>query len=650
MPKSNTLRILPDGSVYLKDRQQVEHLLNPKRLSSTTTASGSHRDATVSSLFKLVTVKELKATSSADRREQLRLSRERLAQIAVSTNNPPPYPEELPENIDNLNVYGVYVDEDLYPGDSPIYTFTSGSAHVKAFINATGADKESWTVHLAYQTARYLDGAGVPHYEWHCLSIDGEGETFFLSNTNLPDAFTTVSLDYLNYTGGGCWSCLAVDPNDRITILGMSNDPVKYKPVGMAFRYMGISSALSIVDYSFTPTYHLYWNRGTQELSYRTREATRTLDTATLVDSGVLKQKHVYSYTLDCHRSADDIHIETLQGEVVYVGNTNAPEIASNVINPDYGTDVARLSVEQYKQTSNIIRPKAVRDTLNPLPSRISVTNMNTLGVLARNHEGTAYLYIDTGIQEGHIQHGYDVKSERASRGFDYGDFYQLRWVPGKIITFRPTNKGEIYRVSKSTGAYIPTGETLFDRGSLLISPDYANAMLTTWTALPNPQTGFFGILTGELTWETTFLNPPIFGHEGVYYYEINPDREDSVDTPRQSDLGDAVNQKNTLLNIFAQMQGGLGGTTTVDSYFLGYRPKASGATDTVVVRDPTPDQKARQRTQSELFPNGYWPTDFFSTEVDNANNIKVTNYNRQGQVTSTNTSGPSIQPSTTTS
>jgi hypothetical protein len=649
---SNTLRQTPDGKVYLKDRQSVEYLLNPSVLSKTSTNTGSSAEESVSSKFKLVTVRNLSTKTSEEREQLLTESRQRLAEAALSLNQPPPFPEELPGNLEDLNVFGVYVDEDIYPGDPPVYTFTTTFSVVKAFITANGPNKEDWSVHLAYMTQRRVDANSITRYTWFIVTIDsnlnGNSNIYFLSNEDLPESFTTVNLDYINYLGGGSWSALAVDPNDRITIYGQAGDPARFKQIGQRYRYVGNSSAYSIVDYSFTPTNSFTWNRGLLKVSYREREASQSINLASLEDQGIIQSEKTYQYRLDCYMSVledrERVRQEFAVSTALYVGNTNGPEIGSNTITPDYGTDLRRLSVERYNQTSNIIRPTEATNTLNNYPSKLSFQSANNMGILASDNTGSSMLYIDTKIQSGDIEHGYETKTEVGERGFQFGENYKLWWCPGKILSFRLLNKGTIYRVSKTTGAQVDTGETLLDRGELRISEEFANATETTWNALPNPQTGFFGITVGSLKWLMYYLNPPILGHEGVYYYQRNPNFSAGDARGNFRDDSFASNMKNTLLNIFAQMQGGLGGTTTVNSYYLGYRQKAPTAWDSIVVRDPSPEQKAVRRVESDLFPNSFWIGDYIKSTLDTNNNLEVNTYDRQGVLVATETSGPDGQ------
>lgn len=646
---SNTLRQTPDGKVYLKDRSKVEHLLNPGVVSSTSTGTTTSSQESRSSKFKLVTVRNLKSKTAEERIQLLKESRARLADVAVGLNQSPPFPEDIVGPIDELTVLGVFVDEDLYPSDPPVYTFTTNFNVVKAFITANGPNKEEWSVHLAYMTNRTVDENYVTRYQWFLLTIDnnlnGSTSTSFLANTSLHECFNTISLDYLNYLGGGTWSAMAVDPLDRIAIFGMAQYADRFKQIGQRYRFVGNSAALSIIDYSFTPTYSFTWNRGIVKQSYRNRQAEHELDKGALTEQGIIRSIRSHEYRLDCYRCVlpdqEDVHQEFVQASAVYVGNTNAPEIASQVIKPDYGTDLARLAIESYNQSSNIIRPKEIPYTLNNYPSKLSFQALNNLGVLCSNNTGSNYIYIDTKTQTGNIQHGYDTRTEVGERGFQYGEDYRYWWCPGKILSFRLLNKGEIYRVSKTTGEQIPTGETLFDRGDLIMRPGYANAMETTWPALPNPQTGFFGIYVGDLKWMMYYLNPPILGHEGVYYYQSNPNFSAGDARVNQLEDNGGAAMKNTLLNIFAQMQGGLGGTTTVDSYYLGYKQKSPTAWDSVVVRDPSPEQKAVRRVESDLFPNGYWLGDYIDATLDNLNNLTIRYYNRLGQLTNTDTTGP---------
>jgi hypothetical protein len=659
---SNSIRKEVDGKITAKARDGKDYHLNPKVIKEQTTTSRRRGEDSTNSKFKLVTVRRLTSSSLQDVKDALERQQRLLESAAARNNQPVPYPARIPTTEEDLKqTYAVYVDEDLYGTGNPVYTFTSASSNIKAFITANGKNKEDYSVHIGHLVEKIDNKDKTFTVTWRLVTIDNKLNdvplTYHLLESQSPELHPSFqynfNIDALQYMGGGCWTAISVDPKDRIPVIAqVQGETDQYIPIGASWKAYGSTRTVCIVAYSMTPSYTFTWCRGKLTMNRRVREASHTTDLSFLKSEGVMKVSKKYSYTLDiCQRPdlstlgniTQVVVPEYANGEAIYVSNTNAPEAPGLDVTPDFGTDARRLAIQSYTQSTNILRPKTFDYSLNLQPNRIvNQTDATFNPVVCSSNDMATFIRMNIGEAVGSINHGFDLKTENAKRGFQYGETYKLWWTYGKVLSFYPTNTGAIYRRSKTAEArgepsLFPTGETLLNRGELKQSEEYANATETTWDSLPNPPTGFFGLTEGDLTWRIEYSNPPILGHEAVYYYHINPPLPDVDDTLGKLDItaSDNQNQLNTLRNLFAQMQGGLGGGTTVN-LSLGTIRKASSANDSIVVLNPSPSQKAELLTVPEKFPAGFWETTIYDATYDNENRGYITAYNRDGTVYST--------------
>lgn len=658
----NSIRKEIDGKITAKARDGKDYHLNPRVLKEETRTSRRSGEDSTSSKFKLVTVRRLTSTSLQDVKDALERQQTLLESAAARNNQPVPYPARIPTTEDDLNqTYAVYVDEDLYGTGNPVYTFTSASSNIKAFITANGKNREDYSVHVGHLVEKIDNKDRTFTVTWRLVTIDNKLNNiplnYHILESQSPDLHPSFqhnfNIDALQYIGGGGWTAMSVDPRDRIPVIAqVQGDTERYIPIGRSWKAYGSTRTVCIVAYSFTPSYTFTWCRGKLVTNRRVREASHTTDLSFLKSDGVIRVSKKYSYAMDiCQRPdlstlgniTSVVTPEYSNAEAIYVANTNAPETPGLDITPDFGTDARRLSIQSYTQTTNVLRPTTFDYAVNLQSNRVvNQADATFSPVLCSSNDMATYIRMNIGEGLGTINHGFDLKVENAKRGFQYGETYKLWWAYGKVLSFYPTNEGIIYNRSKTAEArglpsLFPSGETLFDRGELRQSVEYANATETTWESLVNPPTGFFGLKEGDLTWRMEYSNPPILGHEAVYYYHINPPLPDVDDTLSQlnSSSADNLNQLNTLRNIFGQMQGGLGGGTTVN-LSLGFIRKASSANDSIVVLSPSPSQKAELLTVPEKFPAGFWETLLYDATYDNNNNGGITTYNRDGTVYST--------------
>jgi hypothetical protein len=622
------------GRVYLQDSQTNDWLLISNQSTVETRTQKRNKQRTSNeSLFKLVTVRRLDQLSVNTVTSRLKTSQANLEQSAILAKFPVPAPVKFPTTSgDLINYFSVYVDEDLRGTNEPIYTFfcSSYQTAIKAYVSANSANRGGWSVHLAYVESTEDKQDGLKNVNWKLISIDNanisptnnniniaERQTYQLDldATGLPQCFkSNFSLDNLTYLGGGIWSCLVIDPEDRIPVYGVaSTSDTRYKRISNGVG----GNAVTVTSYSVTPTYSFTWCRGQSVLKKRIRSASVEFDQATFDDSAVLVQKRKSNYQLDLtlrpEMSSNQLVQKTItevcNSEATYVGNTNYT-IGSPRQTPDYGTDLARFSLQSYTQQSNVIRP-------------------NAWGVLAASKEGSYLLRLDMGTAEGSITQPYEIKSTVGKRGVSYEWQYKSWWAYGKIQDTYPLTKNQYtYFISRAFGTEIPS--TLFVDGSApygALEKVAPNQVQTTWDAPPNPETGYFPIRRGEFSFVLRYSMPPLFSHEGCYYYQVNPERiggdsssgdrfYDNSVAPSSPSFGlapsfssqddtDPNATQNGYISVYSQILGALDGAS-VSSYNIGYIPIAARDTESILILSPNPEQQLRLSQDPTLFPVGF--------------------------------------------
>ena len=623
------------GKVWLRDSQTEEWLLvSSQSVVETRTQKRTQQRKSSESLFKLVTVRRLEGLPLETLTSRLRTSQANLERAAVLAQFPLPAPVKFPETEeDTVNYFSVYVDEDIYGVNEPIFTFFSSSYQnqIKAYVSANSANRGGWSVHLAYVESVKDRQDGLKEVEWRLVTIDNadiapdggstpitERQTYQLDldTIGVPQCFKyNFSLDNLTYLGGGIWSCLVIDPEDRIPVYGVApaND-TRYKKIS-DFRSRG--NTYTVVSYSATPTYSFTWCRGQSVLRKRIRSASVELDQEALADSAVIVQKRKSNYYLDLtlrpEMSSNQLVSKTItefcNSDATYVGNTNY-ELSSSRKSPDYGTDVARFSLQKYQQQSNVIRP-------------------NPFGVLAASKEGANLLRLDMGVAEGKIEHPYEEKSAIGERGRTYEYQYKYWWAYGKVSDTYPLTKNQFtFFNNRITGEQMPS--TLFVDGAAPLGKlmkSAPNQVITTWDAAPLPESGFFPVRQGIFKFVLRYSMPPLFSHEGCYYYQVNPERvggdssssdrfyDNSAAPPAPSfsvapsfsaaNDSDPTNAQNSFVAVYTQLLGALDGAS-ISSYNIGYRPIAASDTESIVVFSPNPTQRLRRSEQPSLFPSGW--------------------------------------------
>lgn len=623
------------GKIWLQESQTKEWLLISNQSTTEIKTQRKNKQRTSNeSLFKLITVRRLTGVPLETAISRLRVSQANLEKSAVLSKFPIPAPVKFPETEeDTVNYFSVYIDEDLRGTNESIFTFYSSSYQnqIKAYVSANSANRGGWSVHLAYVESVKDKQDGLKEVEWKLVTIDNsdiapdggsthitERQTYQLDldTIGVPECFKyNFSLDNLTYLGGGIWSCMIIDPEDRIPVYGVApaND-ARYKKIS-DFRSRG--STYTVVSYSATPTYSFTWCRGQSVLRKRIRSASVELDQEALSDSAVIVQKRNSNYSLDLtlrpEMSSNQLVSKTItefcNSDATYVGNTNY-ELSSSRKSPDYGTDVARFSLQKYQQQSNVIRP-------------------NPFGVLAASKEGANLLRLDMGVAEGEIEHPYEEKSAIGERGRTYEYQYKYWWAYGRVSDTYPLTKNQFtFFNNRITGEQMPS--TLFVDGAAPLGALYKSApnqVITTWDAAPLPESGFFPVRQGIFKFVLRYSMPPLFSHDGCYYYQVNPQRvgggssssdrfyDNSAAPPSPSfsvapsfsaaSSVDPTNAQNSFVAIYTQLLGALDGAS-ISSYNIGYRPIAASDTESIVVFSPNPEQRLERSENPTKFPNGW--------------------------------------------
>jgi len=649
-------------------------LLTPELLSQETRSSKNSSKTTSASKFRLLTVRRLTSKSQEELYAELMEEQDRLEQAALSRGEPTPFPLTIEQSeLDPRQAYGVYVDEDINQDGEPIFTFVAASPNIKAFIVSTGIEEDEYVVHLAYLVHKELDPAGLFVTIWRLVTLESNQVgsagvvTYSIDATALPEAFrTNLDIDSIQYLGGGTWTALAIDRDDRLPVYGVvyGND-TRYKPIGQIRRYLGESAALAITNYSLTPTYSMTWNRGVLSVSKRSREFKQEFDSATRKNAGVIKFTRHHSYELNlCERPEVDypevVTREYVQASATYVGSTNA-SVNSPFQSPDYGTDVKRFSMASYSQESNILRPKSVSRTYNLTSNKHSRQSLVHIPILVASKDMSVYLRINQKVARGNIEHPNQVKRTRGKRGISYYDQYPYWWTYGEVLSVVPTGDTSRYRLLKSP---IPGGQdrvrigNILDSGEVRIDPVVKNRVECTWPVPANPPSGYFGIEEGSVNFIITYDSPPLIGHQGVYYYELQPTMvglfSDSYNRSYYGDWKSGIpaaavsagafsgvgatpqDRQNSMLLLYSQLLGGLGGGA-VPSLNIGNVTIASRDSESIVVSDPNPSQKAALKTEPSTFPVGFFESNLsYGVDLDNNNQGVIYLYSSLGELSGT--------------
>lgn len=625
--KSNFIRQDNAGRIYLKDRNDKQYLLSNQLINEKTYISKNTSGTQINSKFKLVTVRKLTYFTSSELKEKLNAQQTQLKETALRTKQPIPFKDDL--ITDNTEqVYGVFIDEDLYGINVPVYIFSSENSKIKCFITANGTGVNDWSIHIAHIVNIINNPNNTKTINWRLYSIDSnlnnnEIATYILESKSLPSCFSyNFDLNSLNYLGGGCWTALGVDINDKIPNFALAPLNGRYSPIGLAAKINNSEARTnSLVSYSFTPTYSFTWCRGVLKLNKRLREAYTTFTNDTEEGTYKLKKEFTYNLALTYRPLLSKTNINIKQyseneysyGQAEYVGNTNL-KICSAYQCPDYGTDNARVSLKNYSQNSNVIRAVKYNNIFTNSVNKNINQNLSYLPVLASSNNMSTFIKLTFGEGSGSISHGNQIKSTSGSRSYGYSYDYKSWWTYGKVLFVYPYGDTRRFLTSRSSNSLsgIPSG-SMFDFGQLLMSETNVNSVFTTWDAPVNPPSGFFPYYIGTLNFIIQYINPPIFGHDSIYYYEINPAQIDAGTAENNYfDNSDEAKALVQTQQYYSQIQAAIGGVGLSES-FIGNVNIGSNETDTLIMRNPTATQLSILRQNPEYFPVGFWVENSYS-------------------------------------
>lgn len=598
----------------------------------------------IKSKFKLITVRVLTDKTIEELQYELDKQYQKLNQIAVANNQPVLYPNPPISNTNLKQIYAVYIDEDLY-GFKSIYTFYSPSKNIRAYITATGPNKNDYLATILHPTELIKNPNGTYRQKWRIYTveyIEQVKKEYVFDSSSLPEYYEyNYDLNSIDYLGGGSWFGFGLDPNDRRPLV--ANAPVndQYIPTGPIIKQSGKKRQKSIVNYSWCPTSSFTYNRDKFIINYTEKNFKAKFDLPTYLDNGYYKHTRSSNYKLGTTYRVEKNYTqdEICNSTAVYIANNNG-YIASTYKGPDYGTDYLRFSLESYTQETNILRKPLSSNKSNLSILKLSSVEIPTLPVISCSTDARYFIKLKDNLAKGDIKHHPYLVRTRGSRGISYFDSYKYWWTYGKIINFEIIEN--TWYLGYSIAGVEQTALLVPDKGELIqIKP---NVLMTTWDAPPNPPTGLFFVATGTLIFDIDYICPPFFGHEGPYYYEINPPRfgdyfggqGDRIVDPgstgnisytfqglgtQSGSPGDqAIAQQNSLQFQYSQILGAMRGVTSgVGEQFEGHRDPAPGSGETLVVRNPNEETKAILQANPEIFPVNFIESDAFNESWNEA-------------------------------
>lgn len=595
--------------------------------------------------FKLLTVRRLTDYTEEQVNTLLQETRKKVEDAQIKAGFPaffPVYPDTPVQQY-----YGIFIDEDLYPESLPVYVYKSFDDVLKAYVVATGVEKDQYEMHICHTVSFESLPDNGRKVNWRLFSLDGANNEFsILDSSALPQCYSqNYSPDNIHYLGGGTWAGIAIADEDKIHVVGQIDRfaPETYR------RYNGKPTS-AIVAHSTTPSYSFTWRKGNLDLTYRNRNAEEIFDVDKLQNEGVISINKNSNYSLDLtYRNSDDFIYskqEYANSNAILVGNTNLP-VNSVFQSPDYGTDKGRFSLQSYTQKTNIVRN---RKTLKQYNSDRSIfSDVCYIPITTSDVDHSIFMTLDLGEGIGDIQHPYDLKSTTGERKWSHFYSYQYWWTYGQIVQFEAVGDTNLYTRNRVTDELTVTG-SFYDKGELIAGPS-PNNIRTTWNA-PEAPTGIFSVQEGSFNFTLNYLNPPLIGHQGPYYYHLNPGGSNSA-VPAEdktfpfvdysagySGLGgsfagpssDPRDAANNMLFTYTQMLGGTAGVA-VPSLNIGSVVIADKDTLSLATRSPTQDQRQDMSDVPMLFPNGFW--DKYETVVYNPDNHGVRYiYDYSGNIT----------------
>jgi len=512
------------GQIFLIDGGTgARTLVNPQVLREENTSSSTNPQTSEGKqLFKLVTVRKLGRKTLLEVQNLFNQSRANIERAALLAGVAIPYPQSPPQSIDEVaQFYAVYVDEDLDSNSAPVYVYSSTSGRVKVFINALGVAAKDYTVDIAHYEDNQVSPDGSLYSRWRLLHYNArDNVAYALVSDDLPKCFReNYGIESIQYLGGGSWTGIAVTEEDKIQILGYVP---KNAPQG-TYKLTHRRSTRGVVYHSTTPSYCFSWNRGQLQINYRTRSAKQTYDTGFLLQNSVFRMLKESNYELEIPyrvgvpaASVTPLSFtEFSNSQSSYVGSTNSL-VNSPFQSPDFGTDKLRYALESYTQNSNVTR--VVTNDWSIQGALKSVQQSNTFPLVQSSSAFAQVLFkVKVATAKGDINHPFQIKATAGSRGISHFYYYKLWWAYGRVIDVYAFGDDNIYRRNRISGDLFPIGKF----GVPSISTVHKNAIETPWDA--EEPAALFTPSEGLLNFMLIYNSPPLAGHQGGYYYHLNP-------------------------------------------------------------------------------------------------------------------------------
>lgn len=609
----NWLRRYPSGRVVVDD----SIVLNPQIESSRQSAIVRRpADEQPTSPFKLVTVRRMLNMSVGQINQAIAFYQAELQGLNPGIQLAPSATEA-----NKRSFFAVYVDEDL-GNSSPVYAFYSPSSTIKAFITANGATADDWSVHIAHETGRTSLPSGATRNEWRLFSIhnnlNGDSSKHLLESTALSDSYTiNMSIQNINYLGGGTWCIVAINDEHKIPIYGFISQ-IQYPQ----YQVLNPSTGRAIISYSVTPSESLTWCKGVTTINSVERQYSFEEDTDFQEASGVRKWKLESNYRLNYSLSPTAAISEYSFSSAEWLGSTNV-SVNSPFQSPDYGTDRRRASLSTYNQTSNVVRARKPQQLqVESFPDKHSYQPSTFIPILCSSNDASVWLKYRFTEGRGSINHPFEVKRIIGRRGITHLWYYPYWWAYGRVISTRHINEDgrpTYYRINRLTGQ--PNDASRREYPAPQLDASVPNRIELPWESFL-PQSGFFSPWEGEAVFELRFENPPLTGHDSIYYYHINPVNlsgtftgESAYSESNFASVGAAgfslggsfttgatgVEQANQRLMNYSMMLGGLGGSA-VPSLNIGNVNYGSNFTSFLVF-SPPPYIEAEYKDTPYLFP-----------------------------------------------
>ena len=566
--KNNSVRILStsnktEATIYNSSITQNRHYIKTQP----TNNSGESR-------FKLIVVKKINEKNE-EFDAQLYLQNSGFANSSRNTSRYPSLPY-----LENIAIYGVFIDPDLYPNDPPIYVFQCPDERIKCFITNHGKGKDYWSAHIIHTTSIRKDKYNLDLYFWRIVTIDKDsddnitGEYILDSaldlcgltlkeNEPIPEFETGIEfsraydISNITFAGGGLFTGYGLDflndaePTYGSILFEVSKNYLDFSGYNLRLpngnRYTEIYRSLA-------PKSFFSWIRGNLTLSTDVRKDYSYVKNEEIKDHISTNFKSNYSFNLTIRPSnymglqEAVVHTEYCNSTATIIENTNY-RIDSIRRRYDYGTYYSLKVFQEYKQSSNCIRGFGNNSIYNQ--NKRTIQPYLNFPFLSSDNYAKNIVYLASEGQ-GSIRHNSIIARDSGYRGVSYGWHYRFWHTFGKVLSVEFPPDQKITIVSAIQGN--PKRDALKFLAGIGTPPFYKilenkpNVIELLWDTPPNPPT-IFAWAEGTISFNYEYIKPPFFQHNGLYYYEDNP--EILNDATNQGELvvgGDVISSQ--LLSV----------------------------------------------------------------------------------------------------